>query len=89
MDPCLSDFVEVRSISFLHIHSLDSPLIREKIIQEIIGMRGSIDTFRRPHPNAVGYTWGENQRHNKRGSPLIREKIIQEIVDMRGVRVIL
>ena len=47
-----------------------SPLIREKIIQEIVDMRGSIDTFRKPHPNVVGYNWGENQRHNKRGASL-------------------
>ncbi|XP_047059520.1 DNA-(apurinic or apyrimidinic site) endonuclease, chloroplastic-like [Lolium rigidum] len=31
-------------------------------------MRGFVDTFRKQHPNAVGYTfWGENQRRNNKG----------------------
>ncbi|KAF7031174.1 hypothetical protein CFC21_042545 [Triticum aestivum] len=31
-------------------------------------MRGFVDTFRKQHPKAVGYTfWGENQRRNNKG----------------------
>jgi exodeoxyribonuclease-3 len=34
-------------------------------------MRGFVDTFRKQHPNAVGYTfWGENQRRNNKGTSL-------------------